>query len=99
MQAVVKDDLHEQDFGILEARKDEEANQIFHDHMVDGDFTCIGGESREMVGRRLSALLEEIVSASKDGDHVLLVSHGAVMINLLVLLGLDLDAYMEKWTN
>lgn len=96
MQAVVKDDLHEQDFGILEARKDEEANQIFHDHMVDGDFTCIGGESREMVGRRLSALLEEIVSASKDGDHVLLVSHGAVMINLLVLLGLDLDAYMEK---
>ena len=57
MQAVVKDDLHEQDFGILEARKDEEANQIFHDHMVDGDFTCIGGESREMVGRRLSALL------------------------------------------
>lgn len=95
MQAKVKDALHEQDFGILEARGDEKTNRTFQEHMYDGDFTCVKGESRKMVTQRLSILLNEIVSSSVDGDHVLLVSHGAVMINLLGLLGLDLDAYME----
>ena len=95
MVAKVKDDLHEQDFGTLEARGDAETSQKFNAHMHGGDFTCFGGESRDMVRDRLSALLEKIVSTSQDGDHVLLVSHGAIMINLLILLGLDLDAYME----
>ena len=73
MVAKVKDDLHEQDFGTLEARGDAETSQKFNAHMHDGDFTCFGGESRDMVRDRLSALLEKIVSTSQDGNWSILL--------------------------
>ena len=94
--AKVKHELHEQDFGTLEAKSDSVSLSAFHDHLIDMDYRMYGGESKKMVTDRLSSLLEDIISSSNDGDHVLLVSHGAVMMILLEMIGLNLEAYMKN---
>lgn len=95
MHAMVKEDLHEQNFGILEGSDDPADIQAFEKHIGDFSFSEFGGESRMDVLARIDRVLKEIVKECNDGDHVLLVTHGAFMMGIMLYLSVDINAYIN----
>lgn len=95
MHAVVQDNLHEMDFGKLEGSDDPEDIRDFESRIGSFSFASVGGESRKDLLNRIDHVLKEITGQCKDGDHVLLVSHGAFMMGLMEYLGVSLNIYIE----
>ena len=60
------------------------------------DWTDVGGEDQPMLKERILNAFSQIYDEAKDGDRILIVSHGAVFMNMITLIfGYDLD-YMFR---
>ena len=60
------------------------------------DWSDVGGESIEMLEERVLDCYNEIYDNAKDGDHILIVSHGAVFMHMIHLVfGLDLNRFKQ----
>lgn len=70
--------LKEWDFGIFEA----ESESLNPPLPYEDFFVGYGGESQDEVIERIVKTMHDIM-AKEEGDHVLMVSHGAVIINFL----------------
>ena len=96
LQVHAYDELREINFGVWEGHTYKEITEqwpgeieAFYDS--DGKLPAHGGESFLEVEQRITAKTNEILSHHKDGDTVLIASHGASIRCLLFgLLGLDL---------
>ena len=96
LQVHAYDELREINFGVWEGHTYKEITEqwpgeieAFYDS--DGKLPAHGGESFLEVEQRITAKTKEILSHHKDGDTVLIASHGASIRCLLFgLLGLDL---------
>ena len=90
--------LKEMNFGTYEGivipEHQEEIDAIrFHTF----DWTPYGGEDLKMLEDRITKAYEEIYEEAKDGDSILIVSHGANFLHSLgFLFHLDKDLYMEE---
>ncbi|MGM9940662.1 MAG: histidine phosphatase family protein [Bulleidia sp.] len=93
MHAQILDDLHEHSFGELEGYDDDESRQIFQSHKDAFDFRSWGGENRDDVRERIGRVLAHTQAHAQDGDHILLVSHGAMTLTYLEYMGVDVEAY------
>ncbi len=79
--------LKEVNFGEFEGIvTDSWREEIMDRHMHGENWTDVGGENFEQVKERMLHTLRKIISASKDGDSVLLVSHGTYYMVLLEVL-------------
>ena len=60
------------------------------------DWKDVGGEDMQMLKERLLDIFGEIYDEASDGDHILIVSHGAVFLNMISLFfGYDLDGLLK----
>lgn len=60
------------------------------------DWTQYGGENTELLANRIKGYLDEIAEESKDGDTILIVSHGAVFFQMIYFLfGYSRRVYQE----
>jgi probable phosphoglycerate mutase len=91
----IRDDLREVGVGDLNARRDDEAHDVFLDVVAgwmlraERDLRCPGGESGAEAVARFTGVLDEVVSTLDDGAAVV-VAHGAVLrTTLLALCGLE----------
>ncbi|NCB33351.1 MAG: histidine phosphatase family protein [Erysipelotrichia bacterium] len=86
--------LKEFDFGLLDG-------EIAVDHIdeikrrkIDDSFDEIGGENIEMINARIDRTFERILDECRDGDIVLIVTHGLYILHVLQhLLDVDTKAY------
>ena len=85
--------LKEFSFGSLDgARKEEVLDSPFFD-----DWSSKGGETSEGFAKRVFTTMQSIVDNSRDGDTILLVSHGAYAVRILeILFGMNLDDYVNR---
>ncbi len=85
--------LKEVNFGEFEGVvTDSWEKEIIERHKNHENWTDVGGENTEMVKQRMMHILYKSISAAKDGDNILLVSHGTYYLTMLeVLFGLDRD--------
>lgn len=87
-------ELKEFDFGTLDGQLFSEMNDIIQAHRKADDWTDVGGENVPLFEKRAEKAFEKILSSCKDGDHVLLVSHGSYFSHLLkTILNYDFEDY------
>ena len=61
------------------------------------DWSDVGGENIEMLKERILDVYGNIFEESKDGDKILVVSHGTIFMHMIHLVfGLDLDYLIKK---
>ena len=97
LDVILEKGLKEVNFGDFEAVvRDSWVKEINERHMEER-WDDIGGESMADINERISRTLKTIAAKAKDGDRVLLVSHGTYYLNLLHhIFGIDRDAYFEQ---
>ncbi len=83
MEPVVLSSLHEVDFGRLEGSRVTSHPDEIKSCLEKQDYTSVNGESKYSVYERIDASLSTILSDCKDGDHVLLVSHGGFEMSFM----------------
>lgn len=96
MRARVLDDLHEHSFGQLDGNDDDTSRQIFQENRDGFNFRAWGGENMDDAKGRVRSVLEYTQAHAKDGDHILLVSHGAMMLTYMEYMGVDVQAYSDE---
>ena len=70
--------------------------EIFRRHITE-NWADVGGENREMIEKRITEFLHKAYTMAKDGQNILLVSHGTLYLNMLeILFDMDRGTYMEK---
>lgn len=72
----ILDDLHEMDFGRVEGSRFTSHTDQLRSCFEHSDFTSLGGESEEMMHRRIDLAFGIISRTCRDGDRVLIVGHG-----------------------
>ena len=89
--------LMEVDFGDFEGVvADSWSDEIFRRHMTE-TWEDVGGESPEDVRERVFAALNKAVRESRDGETVLLVSHGTFYLNILrFVFNIDREEYFSS---
>lgn len=89
--------LKEFDFGRLDGEPMRKyASMVWGDHMLN-DWTPYGGESLEIFDKRTRKAFSQILDQCKDGDRVLIVSHGSFINHLMkTLLNFDQEAYAAR---
>ena len=89
--------LKEVNFGDFEAVvRDSWVREIQERHIVE-KWDDVGGENREQIWERMNSFLADAVRIARDGDNILLVSHGAYYLNMLEnLFHLSRAAYFEE---
>ncbi len=66
--------------------------EIDRRRLGDCDWTDVGGENPQIAVSRAKEIFDQIYAESQDGDHVLVVSHGAIFMHMMkMLMGIDLD--------
>lgn len=76
-------DLKEINFGTYEgARIENHFEEIDHRRRGSRDWTDVGGENHEQVIARVHRIYNKIFDSCKDGDSVVVVSHGAIFMQL-----------------
>lgn len=94
--AVMKE-LMEFDFGTLDGQLFSDMNDIIQVHRKADDWTDVGGENVPLFEIRAKKAFEKILSACRDNDHVLIVSHGSYFSHLLkTILDYDFDEYRHR---
>ena len=90
-------ELKEFDFGELDGKHiDEFMDQIQPNRMKD-DWSHVGGENVERFRIRAGKAFEKIISSCRDGDTVLLVSHGSYFMHLIkTLIEYDQQDYIRR---
>ena len=92
----LSENLKEMNFGELEA---EPSDTLFGDsfkRLVEPDgWSDVGGESWPELAERVKKELDNIALESKDGDNVLISSHGMSIMALASEIGADSDVYKK----
>lgn len=83
LEAVPDRRLRETFFGDLESRRYEEIMKEVMPAYMNFDWSPYHGEDLAMIRNRLQEFLRDCVDECRDGDHVLLVSHGDLYMALL----------------
>lgn len=60
------------------------------------DFISVGGDNRDTLVKRIMSGLEKIAQQAQAGEHILLVSHGAAIMNVIVYLNPDIAKAMKQ---
>ena len=83
--------LKEVNFGDYEGVvRDSWAEEIDRRHEAGDEWSDVGGESAAHLKHRILHTLDKIRSSARDGDNVLIVSHGSYYMNILrILFGMD----------
>ena len=90
-------DLKEFDFGDLDGELFSEFNDRIQPHRMADDWTDVNGENVEMFRIRAQRAFDQIISSCKDGDTVLIVSHGSYFMHLMkTLLEYDQQEYIRR---
>lgn len=90
-------ELREFDFGDLDGQKIDEFQDAVWGEGMREDWSEFHGETMEMFAKRSRHAFETMVSQCKDGDNVLVVSHGSYIMHLMrTLLHFDQAAYIRK---
>ena len=97
IRPVLEKGLKEVDFGDFEGVvMDSWRDEIMHRHLNE-QWDDVGGENLKQVQARIKKTLHKIVRKAKDGDIILLVSHGTYYLNILkYLFDIDRTDYFEK---
>lgn len=97
LKPVPMKELKEFDFGDLDGQKLSEFRDSVNETEMQDDWTSFHGENMKHFDERSRRAFKRIISESKDGDNVLLVSHGSFIVHLMkTLLGFDRDSYIER---
>ena len=97
LKPVLMKDLREFDFGSLDGSYLKDVKGEAGDEFVREDWSEYGGDTMESFQQRSDRAFATMVENSRDGDTVLVVSHGAYMMHLMdTLLNFDLFAYVRK---
>lgn len=93
--------LKEVNFGTWEAVKvDEHLEEINRRRTGGIRWDDCGGDSWETFSQRITKTYKEIYDQAKDGDHILIVSHGAHWLWLQkILLGIDSETFGKMRTD
>lgn len=92
---IIREDIREMSFGLLEGKSDEEIDLEFADFKREQllfleDIPYPGGESGRAVYNRAMKTIEEIINSDK--QNIAVVTHGGVIRSLLAgILGLDMS--------
>lgn len=91
-------ELKEFDFGILDGEMIPELEHIIQPHRIADDWTDVGGENCELFKERAERAFAKIIPQCKDGDEVLIVSHGSFFSHLMKTMFADCDQkeYIER---
>lgn len=89
LKIIARENLKEINFGKWEGMKFDEINKMFHEDyqkwLGDPYNNCpTGGESFKQVKERAAAEIDNIVNENEDGSSVAVVTHGGVILSLLV---------------
>ena len=89
LEIKIRNNLKEISFGKWEGMKFDQINRMFHDDYQNwlGDpynNSPTGGESFKQVKERAAAEIDNIVNENGDGSSVAVVTHGGVILSLLV---------------
>jgi broad specificity phosphatase PhoE len=89
--------LKEVNFGDFDGVvRDSWVKEISERH-INEHWSDVGGEDREDVRRRITDTLTSITARAKDGETILLVSHGTYYLNILeTLFGMSRKSYFEN---
>lgn len=94
---IIEENLHEMDFGRMEGTRNTSHPDEIASCFEKNDFSSVGGESYYSVCDRIDEAMETILSCCKDGDHVLLVTHGGYEMTLMRhLLHIDIEQYFKR---
>ncbi len=70
----------------------DDPGEIDRRRLGDCDWTDVGGENPQIAVARAKEIFDQIYEESKDGDHILVVSHGAILMHMMkMLMGIDLS--------
>ena len=70
--------------------------EIDRRRLGDCDWTDVGGENPQIAIARAKEIYDQIYEEAEDRDHVLVVSHGAILMHMMkMLMGFDLPFYFE----
>ena len=94
---ILMKELREFDFGSLDGQKIDEFKDAVWGEGMREDWSEFGGETMDAFAKRSKHAFETMVSKGKDGDRVLVVSHGSYIMHLMrTLLHFDQVAYIRK---
>lgn len=97
MDYVIKNDLHEFDFGSFEGTRFTSHPDEIQACFNSNDFSSVNGENPEEIFERIDYVMDEILDEAQWQDHILIVTHGYFEMMLLYhLLGVDVSSYMKE---
>ncbi|MBQ9153408.1 MAG: histidine phosphatase family protein [Solobacterium sp.] len=101
--AVLKthEDLKEFDYGLLDGTKTSELpEKDLKIRRIFGSWNDVQGEDSKTISLRIHRCFDEIIRRCRNGDKVLIVSHGTYALFLMRdLLGIDLNEYRNARTD
>lgn len=93
---VLSENLKEMNFGTLEATSSKELfGKDFKRLVEPAGWSDVGGESWPELAKRVKTELDTAAKESKDGDNVLISSHGMSILALAQEVGADSDIYKK----
>ena len=89
LDIIIRDDLAELSFGKWEGLKFNQISKKFHDDYykwLEDPYTNppTDGESFSQLSKRTTSEIEKIINENKDGSDIAVISHGGVILSLLV---------------
>ena len=97
IEPVLMNELKEFNFGELDGTLFSEMDDRIQPHRMADDWTDVGGENVELFDRRSRPGFERIIRESKDGDRILIVSHGSFFMHLMkTILQYDQQDYIAR---
>lgn len=97
LEPVLEKGLKEVDFGDFDGVVMDSWREEIRTRHLREEWSDVGGENMKQVQARIDRTLNKIIRRAKDGDTVLLVSHGTYYLNILKhLFDIDRTDYFEK---
>lgn len=89
LKIIIRENLKEMHFGKWEGMKFEQLGKEFHDEFQNWlrdpyNYCPAGGESFKQVKKRATEEIENIIKESEDGSNVAVVTHGGIILSILV---------------
>ena len=97
LKPVLMKGLKEFDFGELDGELFSVMNDRIQPHRMADDWTDVGGENVSLFEERITPAFDEIISQCRDGNNVLIVSHGSFFMHLMkTILHYDQQEYIAR---
>jgi broad specificity phosphatase PhoE len=89
--------LKEFDFGSLDGKCFDEYEASIQPHRIADDWTDVGGENVELFRKRSDEAFEKILSVCRNGETVMVVSHGSFFMHLMkTIFDYDQQDYIRR---